>query len=233
MPWVRFLDVTPRTSPYKLIFFDNDGTLNTYRSTWEYFHKHFGLWDEGKIILDHHMANRTPYDEFARLSTALWKGIPKDKFRERLFTLEIRPGAAALIRELRAAGLTIAVLSSGISLWKEMWWEREGIDFDYYQANDIVFDDAGLCTGEIEMHVTDNVAGLDKGTWVEKISESEGVGKEERVFIGDGWGDVPGFKKCAFGIAVEPNFQEVIDAAKYVLKGEDFGRIEGILLGEK
>ncbi len=230
IPQVRFNIVTNLKSPYKLIFFDNDGTLNTDRSTWEYFHKHLGTWEEGRPIMEHHLEARTPYDEFSRISTRLWKGFHKEKFMERLRTVKIRPGAPALIRDLKAAGLKLVVLSSGISLWRQTWWEREGIDWDHYHANDIVFDEDGICTGEIEMHVTDNVPGMDKGSWVERISEEESIPIEERVFIGDGWGDVSGFRKCAFGIGVDPNMQEVIDSAKYVLYGDDFLKIKDLLL---
>lgn len=215
---------------FKLVFFDNDGTLNTYRSFFEYFHKHFGTWEpEGRKILEHHMKERTPYDEFCRTSVRLWKGFPREKFLERLRTIEIRPEAPGILRKLIESGVTTAILSSGLTMWKGMWMEREGISFDHYHANDLKFDENDICTGEIEMHVTDNVPGMDKGSWVERISEEEGVSIEERVFIGDGWGDVFGFRKCAFGVAVDPNLDEVRKAAKYVLGPDEFGKLREIL----
>jgi phosphoserine phosphatase len=108
-------------------------------------------------------------------------------------------------------------------------YEREGIAWDYYRANDLVFDGDDLCTGEIAMNVTDNVPGTLKSDHVEEISLLEDVGKERRVFIGDGRGDVAGFKSCAFGIAIDPEVEEVRQTARYVLKGEEFGKIVEIL----
>jgi HAD superfamily phosphoserine phosphatase-like hydrolase len=221
--------VTPRPK-FRLVFFDNDGTLNTYRSFFEYFHRHFGTWEpEGREILDHHMTERTPYDEFCRESVLLWKGFPKDGFLERMRTIEIRDQAPEIIRELTGAGVKIAVLSSGLTLWRDMWMEREGISFDHYHANDLKFDENGVCTGEIEMHVTDNVPGMEKGSWVERIAEIEGVPREERIFIGDGWGDVGGFRMCAYGVAIDPNLDEVSKAARYILGPNEFGKLRGIL----
>ena len=219
-------------SPFRLVFFDNDGTLNSYRSTWEYTHRHLGTWEpEGRRILEQHLRKRSPYDEFARESTRLWTGAPRERFLERLRTIEIRPGAVEVIEALKSAGLKLAVLSSGFSLWREIWRERENVEWDYYHANDIRFDRDGFCTGEIVMHVTDNVPGMEKGTWVRRIAQEEGISKEQRVFVGDGWGDIAGFRECAFGVAIDPNMQEVRDAARYVLGPDEFPTVLDILLG--
>lgn len=208
-------------SKFKIVFFDNDGTLNTGRSTWEYLHKYFGTWEpEGRLMQEKLLHDRTPYDEYSREVTSIWEGIPKEKFLERLGQIEVRDGAVELIRTLQESGIKLGILSSGFTLWRDVWKRRAGLEFDFYKANEIYFDSDGLCTGEIEMHVTDNVPGMDKGNWVEKISDELGIPEEERVFVGDGWGDVPGFKKCGLKIAVDPNMPEVNEAADYVL-GED------------
>jgi len=221
-------------SPYKIVFFDNDGTLTDNRSTWVYTHTWLGTWEpDGRLLLENHLENRTPYDEFSRENVRLWKSFPKERFLKRIRTIKIRPGVGETVRSLKDAGVIVAVLSSGFSLWKKIWLEREGIEWDYYHANDIVFDSDGKCTGEIVMHVTDNVPGMDKGSWVERICTAEGIPKEQRVFVGDGWGDVSGFNACAFGIAVEPYMDEVIKAAKYILNGDEFLKIREICIGEQ
>jgi len=223
--------VSHYSSPYRLVFFDNDGTLTANRVSWVYMHTHLGTWGpESRRLLESHLANKTPYDEYARESVKAWKGIPKERFLERLRTIEIRPDIGKVVHILREAGMKLTLMSSGFSLWKEVWLEREGIEWDYYRANDIVFDEQGLCTGEIVMNVTDNVPGTDKGSLVEQIATLEGVSKEQRVFVGDGRGDILGFEKCAFGIAIDPESEEVRAAARYVLKGDDFGRIVDILV---
>ncbi|MCX6647425.1 MAG: HAD family phosphatase [bacterium] len=212
-------------SPYKLIFFDNDGTLNTQRSTWEYMHKHLGTWESGGKPLEALlMRDRTPYDEYARQSVRLMKGFPKTKFLERLRTIEIRKDAIEVIRTLKELGFKLAVLSSGFSLWQDVWKEK-GIEWDYYRANELIFDENDISTGDVIVHVTDNVLGMDKGSWAEKIRSMEGLSKSETVFVGDGWGDVPGFRSCAFGIAIDPNMPEVADAAEYVLGPDDFKKV--------
>jgi HAD superfamily phosphoserine phosphatase-like hydrolase len=222
------------SSPYRIVFFDNDGTLTDNRSTWIYTHSWLGTWEpDGRRLLEHHLKNRTPYDQFARDSVRLWKGAPREKFLERLRTIGIRRDVPEVLRALMNAGMKLAVLSSGFSLWREMWFQREGIRWDYYHANDLVFDSSSLCTGEIIMHVTDNVPGMDKGSWVEWICAEPGIPKEERVFVGDGWGDVPGFKACAFGVAIDPFPEEVRVAAKYVLNGSEFAKVRDLCLHEK
>ncbi len=218
------------SSPIRIIFFDNDGTLTDNPSTWIYTHKWLGTWEpDGKRLLDHHLKNKTPYDEFSHESVKLWKGVPKEKFLDRLRSIGVRPGVPETLRALRSSGLSLAVLSSGFSLWREMWKEREGIEWDHYHANDLVFDENGIFTGEIEMHVTDNVPGMEKGSWVERICAEEGIPKEDRVFVGDGWGDVSGFEACAFGVAIDPSPEYVGDAAKYVLAEDEFNKILELL----
>jgi len=218
---------------YKIIFFDNDGTLNTGRSTWEYLHKYFGTWEPvGRVLQEKLHRNRTPYDEYSRQVTAIWKGIHRDRFIERLGEIDARPGAVELVRSLSASGIKVALLSSGFTLWQDVWRIRAGLEFDYYQANEIIFDDDGFCTGEIIMRVTDNVPGMDKGNWVEKISDELGIPEEDRVFVGDGWGDVPGFKKCGLSIAVNPNMPEVVEAADHVLGGDEISKVIDLIIAQ-
>ena len=215
---------------FKIVFFDNDGTLNTGRSTWRYLHEHFGTWEPyGRLLQEKLLRDRTPYDAYAREITAMWKGIHRDKFLEKLREVEIRKGVVELINALKLSGLKIGVLSSGFTLWRDVWRERAGLEFDYYIANEIIFDEDGLCAGEIIMHMTDNVAGMNKGDWVGRISDELGILYEQRVFIGDGWGDVPGFKKCALAVAVDPNMQEVIEAADFVLGGDEIMKVLEII----
>ncbi|HEX9744615.1 MAG TPA: HAD-IB family phosphatase [bacterium] len=221
-----------RSSPYKVIFFDNDGTLTTSPATWNYIHQHFGTWEpEARELLQHHLRNRTPYDEFCRDSVALLKGFPKSGFIEKLMSIETRDGAREVYHEIRKTGLKIAVLSSGMSLWREVWKQKEGFDFDHYHANDIVFDNEGNCAGEIVMNVTDNVAGMDKGDRVERISEIEGIGRDERIFIGDGWGDVRGFRKCALGVGIDPDDETRVEA-DIVLESNEFKKVLDIIFPE-
>jgi len=212
--------------PFRIVFFDNDGTLTANRSTWEYTHKFLGTWDRGKPLLDEHLANRTPYDEFARASTKLWKGFHREKFIERIRTIEIRPGVGDVVAYLKERKILVAVVSSGFSLWREVWKERTDIDWDYYYANDLIFDENDLCTGEIDMQVTDNVPGLNKANWVERIcAEPLNIPHEERIFVGDGYGDIPGFEACAFGVAIDPSTEDVRNRADLVLRGEEFPKL--------
>jgi phosphoserine phosphatase len=217
----------------KIVFFDNDGTLTAYRVAWVYMHQWLGTWEpEGKRLLDEHIQNKTPYDEFSKKSTRLWVGISRDRFLERIRTIPVHPDIDKVVKELKGAGIKLAVLSSGFSLWKEVWLEREKIKWDYYMANDLVFDKDDRCTGEIVMNVTDNVPGTMKGDLVRKISEKEGILKDECVFTGDGRGDVPGFIECRYGIAIDPENDDVRNAAKWVLRGDEFGKVSGIILGK-
>lgn len=152
------------------------------------------------------------------------KGFPKEKFLECLRTIEIRKDAVDVIKILRSGGFKLAVLSSGFTLWRDFWSEM-GVEWDHYHANELIFDENDICTGDVVVNVTDNVPGMDKGSWAEKIQKIECLKKEETVFVGDGWGDVPGFRQCAFGIAIDPNMHEVIDAAKYVLGPGEFRKV--------
>jgi len=218
--------VDATNSPYKIIFFDNDGTLNVNRSTWELLHKHFGTWEpQGREMQEILLRDRTPYDEYSRQITRMWKGIPKERFMEVFRQLPFREGAVELVRELNKRGFILAVLSSGFTLWRDLWHDREKIDWPHYVANEIIFDENGICTGEIDVHVTDNVEGMDKGTWVERIATEEGIDPQKCVFVGDGWGDVPGFKKCGLAIAIDPNMDEVVEAADVVLEGGEIRKV--------
>lgn len=217
-------------SPFKIVFFDNDGTLTIERQSWEYMHKHLGTWEpKGRILLDHHLTNNTPYDGFAIQCVKLWKGVPRSRFLERLLKNEIRHGVVDVLRELKSAGLKTVVLSSGFSLWREVWRNRVSIEFDHYHANDLIFDNQDICTGSIEMNVTDNTLEKDKSKWVETILNIEGIPAEESIFVGDGHGDIRGFLKCAFGVAVDPESELVKASAKYTLGRDEFPKLLDIV----
>ena len=202
---------------FDLVVFDNDGTLNSETSCWQYTHEGFGTYESvGKKLLEHHLEHRTPYDEYARANLVHWKGHAKEKFLKIIRSIPLRDGAVEVLHYLRERGYKIGVISSGFSFWRDLFRDDWGIEFDFYCTNEILFDANDICTGEIILNTTDNVPGKDKGAIFKREVEKLGIPFDRTVMVGDGWGDVAAMKLAARAYCVGDNFPEVREASEWL-----------------
>lgn len=207
----------PKPRTYDLVVFDNDGTLNTQTSCWQYIHTGFGSYESvGRQLLEHHLEHRTPYDEYARANLVHWKGRSKKEFLDIIRAIPLRESAIEVLHFLVERGYKTGVISSGFSFWRDRFAEEYGIEFDFFCTNEIIFDANDLCTGEIEMNATDNVFGKDKAAILIRECDALGIPPERTVFVGDGWGDVGAMKLTARAYCVGDNFPEVREASEWL-----------------
>src|SRR5512135_214453 len=107
--------VGKRNQRFKLAIFDLDGTLTRERSIWEYIHKQLGKWygfaeDYQKRFL----AREISYERFCQLDAEVWRGMRVDEVLSIVKTVPFHAGADDLTGCLKARGLKLALVSSGL-----------------------------------------------------------------------------------------------------------------------
>jgi phosphoserine phosphatase len=186
---------TKKNQQFKLVVFDLDGTLTQERSIWEYIHKRLEKWygfaeEYQKLFL----AGKISYEEFCERDAQVWKGMRVDHLMEIAKTVPFHPGTDELIAYLKAKGLKISVVSSGLSVLSN--WVHQKYGFDYSVSNDLLHEN-GVLTGKVRIQVYFD----QKAEWVKKILEKFKVGPEEVIAIGDSKGDLDMFQMVGFSIA--------------------------------
>jgi phosphoserine phosphatase len=203
-----------KSRSYDLVVFDVDGTINTEKSCWRRFHEAFGTYEpEGRELLSYHLEHRTPYDEFARRNLIMWRGRHRDEFLDVIRSTPLRDGAVEVLNYVDDRGYRTGAISSGFTFWRERLRDEFRIEFDFYRSNEIVFDDSGVCTGDIIMNTTDNVPGKDKASIIAREARKLGISLKNTVMVGDGWGDVSAMKLAGRSFCVGDVFPEVREAA--------------------
>ena len=187
--------ISGESQRYKLAIFDLDGTLTRERSIWEYIHKQLGKWygfaeDYQKRFL----AKEISYERFCQLDAEVWKGMRVDEILSIVKTVPFHAGAEDLTRYLKAQGLKLALVSSGLSILSN--WVHQKYGFDYSVSNELLSED-GFLTGKVRIQVFFDK----KATWVERILQLFGVKPEETIAIGDSRGDLDMFERVGFSAA--------------------------------
>lgn len=178
------------------VIFDLDGTLTPVRSVWQYIHEALGTWEShGSRSLEAFLAGEITYDDFARRDVRAWHGVPQSYIEEIVAGIPYRPGAQELVAALKAKGLRLALLSSGLDILVSRV-ARE-LDFDIWIANGLSFTD-GMVDGRVNIRVTWD----GKADHLGSICRFFRAAPPETAAVGDSHGDVPLFTQVGLGIAV-------------------------------
>lgn len=209
---------------FKLALFDLDGTLTTERSAWEYLHRRLGVWDgQAEKFQEAYLRGEISYDEFCRLDAAVWKGMRVSEIKEILRQIPLQPGAGKLISFLQKKGVSLGIISSGLSFLSERIQEQFG--FDYAVANELQAEN-GILTGGIRI----NVHYDQKAEWVENARQDLQVQREETLAVGDSSGDIPMFRACGFSIAYNCHSPQLQSIATICSPEKDLGALIPILI---
>ena len=118
------------------------------------------------------------------------------------------PGAATLVRTMRARGAETILVSGGFTAFVAPIAERVG--FDRYEAN-LLSAHAGRLTGRVDGKIVDSTA---KRQALVDARERLGLGPEETIAIGDGANDIAMIEEAGLGVAyrAKPALAAVADA---------------------
>jgi phosphoserine phosphatase len=202
----------------KLAVFDLDGTLKQARDPYVYLHERLGTMEAAEAFTSLGMSGQIPYEEWLRLDTSLWKGTPRSVLMQHLQDNPYLPGARETVLALRDAGVTVAIISSGLLLHAQMVAEELGIG--PVVGNEIMFEGQGddpLADGRVRAHC----AYGGKSVILAGMQEELDVGVGETLAVGDTRSDLGLFERAAVRVAVNPNHPDVAAAADIVLPEPD------------
>ena len=200
----------------RVVVFDLDGTLTAVDSLWRYLHDHFSTWDHGRTAAYRYRNGEISYKEWAETDASLWAGASLPYVMKILDGISYRNGVAKVFRKLKERGVTIVILSAGLSLLAEKAAKELGADLAI--ANDLRTNNGHL-TGEIDVKVAvDN-----KHEIVKQIASQLNIPLEEIALVGDRGLDLAN-EEC-LKIAFMPKDEIARREADFVIESEDFSAI--------
>jgi phosphoserine phosphatase len=138
----------------------------------------------------------TDYRESLRKRLALLKGVP-DSALERVYRhrLRLNPGAQELINALKAAGLTVLLVSGGFTFFTDRLKPRLGLD--HARSNQLEIVD-GRLTGRVIGDIVDAQA---KADTVLTLCRNLGCRPDQAIAVGDGANDLEMMKVAGLSVA--------------------------------
>lgn len=136
--------------------------------------------------------------EFAaalRARVALLEGVSIELFDRVYAKLAVTPGAAALVRTMRANGAYAALVSGGFDVFTSR--VRDLLGFDVEFANRLATDD-GRLTGRLDGPILDREA---KRTHLERLAAERAIPIAETLAVGDGANDIDMLSAAGLGVA--------------------------------
>ena len=204
---------------YKLVIFDLDGTLTEERSIWEYIHKKLGKWyGFAERYQERFLAGEISYEQFCEFDAQVWKGMSVEKLLEIVKAVPFHSGAQELIGHLKARGLKLALVSSGLSVLSD--WVHKTYGFDYSVSNDLLHE-GGVLTGKVRIQVYYDR----KAEWVTKILGQFGVRPDETIAIGDSLGDREMLQMAGYSVAFNSSCQDLEDIADVCVRNQNLADI--------
>ncbi|WP_280535656.1 phosphoserine phosphatase SerB [Halopenitus sp. POP-27] len=182
----------------RLIAFDFDGTLSDSEMT-VLLAERAGVADEVAAITERAMNDEISYAESLYQRAELLEGLPEADVGAAFDDVRVRPGSAALIERLQAAGHHVAILTGGFERGVEAALEREGVSVDTIVANRLP-QSGGRLTGDAEGPLIEGT----KDDALESLAEEVGVPMADTVAIGDGANDLPMLEVAGLSIGFVP-----------------------------
>ena len=202
----------------KLAVFDLDGTLKRERDPYVYLHRRLGTLQAADAFTAKGISGEISYEEWLRLDTGLWTGRPRALLVQHLREIPYLPGARETVANLKARGVSVAIISSGLLLHAQMVAEELGIG--PVLGNEMGFGgegDAAVVNG----HVTAHVPYGGKQAVLARLQAELGVTPDETLAAGDTRSDLGLFSLAAVAVAVQPEHPDVASAAQIVLADAD------------
>jgi phosphoserine phosphatase len=200
--------------PIRLALLDLDGTLKLERDPYIYLHKRLGTWESSKSFFQLGLQGKISYSEWLRRDAELWAGQSVEHVQELFRQSPYVPGAAELLRGLKAGGVQVALVSTGLNLHANL--VRDEFDLDHVFANEILTSDGHL-SGEAVERVPEGGKGAVADLLLDKLK----VKPDSVLAMGDGSSDIALFERAGVSVAVHPSSDRLREAADIVLEEPD------------
>ncbi|MFB6104474.1 MAG: HAD-IB family phosphatase [Halobacteriaceae archaeon] len=158
-----------------------------------------GAAEEMGEIHDRARNDEITHAQSFRRRCALLEGLSHERVQAAFDRVELRPGAADLITDLRDAGVSVAVITSGFERGVVTALEHAGVAVDAAVANRLPVTDGEL-SGEVEGPLVEGT----KDDALEVLTTAIGDGPEDAVAVGDGGNDRPMFDVAGLAIGFDP-----------------------------
>lgn len=203
----------------RLAVLDLDGTLKQAESPYQYLHERLGVAHLAQSNRELALAGEISYGEWLARDVALWAGQPVARLHELLTCNPYLPGAPELLRGLKAAGVTVALVSAGFTLNTDPVVAEFGLD--YVLANELNIRD-GLLDGTAINHVPEG----GKAAFARALMARLGVAPEETLAAGDTRGDLELFDCAGVRMTVNPKWPELRTRADVVFEPDLIGAVD-------
>ena len=198
-----------------MVFFDCDGTITRVKSSWEYLHRRFNLWEDNADVYQKlFVGGLINYHEFCRKDALLWSGIPSALVDDVVEEIPYQDGIYECIFSLKCRGIVTIILSTGISTLVEKVQHNLGIDRAF--SNELLSRN-GFLTGEIKVNVDYDR----KDKIVKDILDEFDFKKNESCAVGDGAGDKGMFEAVGVPVGFRPQ-KNIVSLLKHTIRGDSF-----------
>ena len=206
-----------------VVAFDFDGTLSDSEMT-VLLGDQCGAADQMDEITERAMNDEIEYAESLRQRCALLEGLDDEKAQAAFDEVVLRPDAAEVIRELREAGVYVAILTGGFERGVAAALEKEGVEVDAIVANRLPVGEDTL-TGDVEGPLIEGT----KDDALEVLTAVVGEDREDTIAVGDGANDLPMLEVAGLAIGFDPK-PNVAPSCEVIV--ETMEELQDVLVGE-
>ncbi|MDM7949737.1 phosphoserine phosphatase SerB [Hydrogenophaga sp.] len=189
---------------FKLIAFDMDSTLINIECVDEIADA-AGRKPEVAAITEAAMRGEiTDYKESLRQRVALLRGVTVAHMEQVLAErLQLNPGAEALVKACKAAGLKVLLVSGGFTYFTDRVRDRLGIDFT---RSNILEVESGPNCGQLTGRMVDQswgdiCDGAEKRRTLLEVASLLGIAPAQCIAMGDGANDLPMMAAAGLSVA--------------------------------
>lgn len=197
---VQRLQPPLRLADFKLIAFDMDSTLINIECIDEIADA-VGKKAEVAAITEATMRGEiADFKESLRRRVALLEGVPtsalQQVYDERL---QLNPGAEALIKACKAAGLKVLLVSGGFTFFANRVKDRLGIDF---ARSNLLDEKDDTLTGQVVQQSWGDICdGAEKRRTLLEVASLMGILAQQTIAVGDGANDLPMMAEAGLSVA--------------------------------
>ncbi|HFU4190147.1 TPA: phosphoserine phosphatase SerB [Streptococcus suis] len=154
-----------------------------------------GVGEQVAAITERAMRGELDFEVALRERVSLLKGLPISVFDKIMEKIHFTPGAVELVKELKARGYKVAVVSGGFHETVDRLAAE--LELDYVRANRLEVVDEKL-TGQVLGEI---VTKETKKACLEAWAAENGLDLSQTIAMGDGANDLPMIQTAGMGVA--------------------------------